>query len=335
MSETTRRTFLQQAAAAGGAATLTPRKTRNATAARPPKPSSKRTSKSEKPMPPIIDTHQHLWDLTQFDIPWLKGDGPLARNHVLADYERESQGLNIVKTVYMEVDVAPADRVREAESVLALCRRPDTLLAGAVIGGNPLDKEFKAYVERFVGDKHFKGVRQVLHGGMERGTCLLPSFVASMNLLGEHNLIYDLCLRPDEIADGTKLARQCPHTRFVLDHCGNPDIYAASDSPARLQWQQDMAQLADLPNVVCKISGIAAQVKKGAKPSEDLAPLVNHCVHVFGHDRVMFASDWPVCTLGVPLRGWVEALQAIAQSWGESDRRKLFHDNAQRFYALE
>jgi L-fuconolactonase len=290
--------------------------------------------KGDNLMLPIIDTHQHLWDLTQFDIPWLKGGGPLSRNHVLSDYEREAQGLNIVQTVYMEVDVAPADRIREAETVLALCHQPHTPLAGAVIGGNPLDKDFKAYVERFVHDKHFKGVRQVLHGGQERGTCLLPPFVSSMDLLGEHNLIYDLCMRPDEIADGAKLARQCPHTRFVLDHCGNPDIYAASDSPERLQWQRDMAELAQCPNVVCKISGIVAQVRQGVKPAEDLAPLVNHCVQVFGHDRVMFASDWPVCTLGASLADWVHALQTITQAWSDTDRRNLFHDNAERFYAL-
>ena len=195
MPDVTRRTFLQQAAASG-VATLTPPKTRQATATKPPKTRPKRTPKMDKSLPPIIDTHQHLWDLTQFDIPWLKGDGPLSHNHTLADYEREAEGLNIVKTVYMEVDVAPADRVREAETVLALCHQPDTPLAGAVIGGNPLDKDFKAYVERFAGDKHFKGVRQVLHGGMERGTCLLPAFVNSMNVLGEHNLLYDLCMRP-------------------------------------------------------------------------------------------------------------------------------------------
>lgn len=285
-------------------------------------------------MIPIIDTHQHLWDLSQLHLPWLDGGGPLSKSHVLADYAREAQGLNIVQTVYMEVDVEPAQRIKEAELVLELCRQPHTPLAGAVIGGNPLDGGFAAYVERFSGDPHVRGIRQVLHGGQERGCCLKPEFVRAMQLLGTRKLLFDLCMRPDELEDGAKLAQQCPNTRFVLDHCGNPNIHAAPDSPEHLQWKRGLAAVSHHTNVVCKISGIIAQLKPGEDASRLLAPFVQTCVEAFGHDRVMFASDWPVCTLGASLHTWVTSLQAITTHWSETDRRKLFHDNAARVYGL-
>ncbi len=285
-------------------------------------------------MLPIIDTHQHLWDLSKLHLPWLAGGGKLAANHVLADYEREAAGLNIVNTVYMEVDAEATQRVLEAEIVLGLCRQKDTLLVGAVIGGDPLDSGFAAYVERFSGDRHVKGVRKVLHGGLERGTCLKPEFVRAMRLLGARKLLFDLCLRPNELEDGVKLTHQCPDTRFVLDHCGNPNIHAALDSPEHIGWKRGIAELAEQPNIVCKISGIIAQLKPGEDASSLLAPFVNTCVQSFGHDRVMFASDWPVCTLGASLRTWVETLQAIVADWNEADKRKLFHDNASHVYGL-
>lgn len=288
-----------------------------------------------EPSLPIIDTHQHLWDLTIQNIPWLAGDGPLSRKFMLADYEHDAQGLNITQTVYMEVDVAPSERSREAERVLALCRDPQSPLAGAVIGGNPLEPLFDYYAKYFAVDPYVKGVRQVLHGGLKPGTCLDPQFVANVQRLGAHDLIFDLCMRPGELEDAAQLVRQCPDTRFVLDHCGNPDIHADPASPEHQNWQRGIAELARLPNVVCKISGIVAQVKSGERPDLLLAPFVGECARAFGPDRIMFASDWPVCTLGATLRGWVEALQTITKDWRSEDKRKLFHDNAQRFYKLD
>jgi len=282
-------------------------------------------------MIPIVDTHQHLWDLTRFHLPWLDGGGPLAMSHTPEVYARATAGLNVVKTVYMEVDVEASQRVAEAEYVLGLCADPKNPMAGAVIGGNPADDGFIAYIQRFVSNPHLKGVRQVLHGSMPPGTCLQPLFRRHMDYLAEVGLRFDLCLRSTELRDGAQLAVECPDTPFVLDHCGNADPKATD----RSQWEQDIAAVAQRPNVVCKISGIIASARPGTWTADDLAPIILHCAEVFGRDRIMFASDWPVCTLTATFRQWVEALQSIVADWSESDRRKLFHDNAVRFYQLE
>ena len=282
-------------------------------------------------MIPIVDTHQHLWDLQQFHLPWLDGGGPLAHNHTPTDYRREIEGLTVVKTVYMEVDVEASQKAAEAEYVLGLCADPNNPMAGAVIGGNPAADGFAAYVARFQSNPSLKGVRQVLHGGLPAKTCLQPEFVRGVRLLGEAGLRFDLCLRSTDLLDGAQLAEWCPDTRFILDHCGNADPKAADQS----QWERDIAAVAEQQNVVCKISGIVASTQPNAWTADELAPIIRHCAAVFGPDRIMFGSDWPVCTLTATYRQWVEALQTIVAGWSEADQYKLFHDNAVRFYELQ
>lgn len=280
-------------------------------------------------MIPIIDTHQHLWDLEKFALGWVRGS--LAKSHLMSDYRREAQGLNIVKTIYMEVAVAPEQQAAEAEYVIDLCRRGDNPMAAAVIGGRPGTDGFKAYIARFAGDDCIKGVRQTLHGGTPKGTCLEPEFVRDIRLLGEKGLRFDLCLRADDLADGAALADLCPETSFILDHCGNADAQAKDLS----SWRRGMDAIARRGNVVCKVSGIVASARPGAWNAEDLAPIVRHTAAAFGKDRVLFGSDWPVCTRAATLRQWVEALQHIVADWPEPERRALFHDNAARFYGID
>jgi L-fuconolactonase len=283
-----------------------------------------------EPSVPILDTHQHLWDLSRFRLPWLDGGGPLARSHVLDDYRAAAEGLNVVGTVYMEVDVEPAQKRAEAEYVVELCARDDTPLAGAVIGGFPADERFEGYLDAAARSPFVKGVRQVLHGGTPAGYCLGDDFVRGIRLLGARGLTFDLCLRPGELADGARLAERCPDTRFILDHCGNAPVRGEDLS----DWKRGIDAVAARPNTVCKISGIVAGARPGEWRPDDLAPAILQCVEAFGHDRVMFGSDWPVCTLAATYRQWVEALRTIVASWNEEDRRKLFHDNAARFYGL-
>jgi len=287
-------------------------------------------------MLPIVDTHQHLWDLTKFRLPWLKGAGELNRSFVTKDYAEAAAGLNIVKAVYMEVDVAPDQKAAEAEHVIGLCRRGEGPTVAAVIGGLPGSEGFRDYITRFKGNPYVKGVRQVLHGA-KAGACLEAAFVGSIRLLGELGMSFDLCMAPRLLADGAKLVEQCPDTRFVVDHCGNIDPRAfrpGGDRAAADAWRRDMARLAKSDRAICKISGIVASLPKGEWTAADLAPAINHCIETFGPDRVVFASDWPVCTRAATLRQWVEALEAVIRSRSEADQRRLLHDNAARFYGL-
>ena len=283
----------------------------------------------EKSPLPIIDTHQHLWDLGKFRLPWITKGHQLNRNYLMSDYLAATKGLGVVQAVYMEVDVAPKQQLAEAEEVIAVCKRGDTPMRAAVISGRPAADDFAQYIKRFQGSPYVKGLRQVLHGeGTKAGYCLDRKFIAGVRLLGELGLRYDLCLRHGELLDGAKLAGMCKGTRFVLDHCGNPDLKKHE------QWKKDLAAVAKHENVVCKVSGVVASAPPGQWQAKDLAPVVNHTLDTFGPDRVMFGGDWPVCLLAATYAEWVHALQEIVAGRKVEEQRKLFHDNAVRFYGL-
>ena len=292
---------------------------------------------------PIIDTHQHLWDLIEFKPPWLSDADPrIAAKHDMADYLAETAGLNLVKAVYMEVDVAPEHQILEADYVLGLIQSGKTPTVAAVISGRPNSANFPEVMGRYRNNPLIKGVRQVLHAPTaEKGLCLEPQFVKSVQLLGEMGKSFDLCMRPTELADGATLAEKCPETRFILDHCGNADPKAwqsktkQSSEPIHSvdQWKKDLETMAKRPNVVCKISGIVARAPAGWT-SSDLAPAINFCLDQFGPNRVMFGGDWPVCKLGASFAQWVNALKEIVDVRPMADQKKLFHDNARALYGL-
>lgn len=285
---------------------------------------------------PIVDTHQHLWDLTKFELPWTKGAdvSSLAKSFVSSDYLKAIEGSNVVKSVYMEVDVTPAQQSKEADYVIDICQKGDTPMVAAVISGRPNSEEFKPYITKYAGSKYIKGVRQVLHSDVTpAGYCLDPKFVNGIKLLGDLGLSFDLCMRPGELMDAVKLIDQCPKTRFIVDHCGNMTVQS-TDEELRARWKKGMLELAKRPNTVCKISGLIASAKPATWKTEDLAPILNFSMETFGPDRIMFGGDWPVCTLAASYKQWVDALKTITAKASEENRKKLFHDNAVKFYGL-
>ncbi|HEV3021847.1 MAG TPA: amidohydrolase family protein [Pirellulales bacterium] len=316
-----RRTFLQQASklAAAGCALQTA------------SPLFTKAAEMSEPLP-IVDTHQHLWDLNRFHLPWIKPGDPLARSFVMSDYREATAGLDVVKTVYMEVDVDPTQQDAEIEYVTDLCRADGNPMTAAVVSGRPASEGFVKYLARHKDNPYVRGIRQVLHvPGTPRGYCLEQPFVAGIRRLGEHGWSFDLCMRSDELADAVKLVDQCPDTRFVLDHCGNASVLADDLT----LWRRDIAELARRKSVIGKVSGIIASGAGGKWTIENLAPIVNHTLEVFGPERVVFGGDWPVCTLAAGFREWVEALRAIVADRPAAEQRKLFHDNAVRFYRLK
>jgi len=290
----------------------------------------------------IIDTHQHLWDREMFRLPWLNGAPEvLQKNYRTADYKAAVAGAN-AQAIYMEVDVDPAQHLAEAVHVVSLCRSDEHPTVAAVVGGRPASPDFATYVDTLRRHPEIKGIRQVLHNEQTpEGYCLQDDFVKGIRRLGEIGLSFDLCLRPTELASGVELARCCPDTRFIVDHCGNADPKAlgktASDEKPWHEaepWKREMAALADLDNTICKISGIVARAPQGWR-SDDLAPIVNHCLDSFGPDRVVFGSDWPVCLLGGSLRQWMDAADEIVSRRPDEEQARFWRDNARRWYRLE
>src|SRR3954453_8230711 len=280
----------------------------------------------------IVDSHQHVWDLQQFHLPWLDRAGPvLKRDYSIQDYQEAAAGLNVRRAVYVEVSVEPAQRPAEVEAVTELCRRTDVPTAVAVIGGSPAAEGFREYIIRFKDNPVVRGVRESFRKGSARDA----RFVEGIKLLGALGLSFDLLAGPDTLGGAAELAGACPETRMILDHCGggsaawfaapaaDTDAHAARDL-----WQLGITKLAARPNVYCKISGVAEGAGAANVTPDGLAPVVNHCLDQFGPDRVVFGSNWPVCLNAITFRGWVDLLTRMTTGRGDAFAHKLFRDNA-------
>jgi len=289
---------------------------------------------------PIVDCHQHLWDLSRQKLSWLQGNDTLGRSFVMKDYLAAIEGTGITKAVYMEVDVDKDEKILEGEIVTDLCKQAGSPTVAAVLGCIPDAPDFANYVNHWKKNPFVRGFRTVLSGDNDQ--CVMPNFVRGIQTIGEAGFRFDLCTSPKGLANCVKLVKSCPDTRFIVDHCGNVEIKAwrlqnRNDEASRkmiLEWKRDMTMLAGKQDTICKISGIVAQVPKGWT-AEDIAPAINFCLDTFGPERVVVGSDWPVCLMGATLVEWIKALREIIASRPDSDQRKLLYVNAVRHYAIE
>ena len=287
---------------------------------------------------PIIDTHQHLWDLDLFPLKWVKP--PLDKNFLMEDYMKAIEGQSVVKSIYMEVAVPPELRRKEAEWALELCKNPNNLMVGAVIKVDPTVPEFESEIGSLAANPYLKGIRYSFRSAEE---ILIPRVIENIRLLGELGLSFDLNLNPRLLHIGNQLLEECQGTRFILNHCGGADPAAFFPEEKKIpreprhdrdQWYKEMERLAQHANIICKLSGIVDNVDDYPLTAADLAPIINHCLETFGPDRVIFAGDWPVCLRNMPLARWIETLKEVVASRSLTDQRKLFHDNAAAFYGV-
>jgi predicted TIM-barrel fold metal-dependent hydrolase len=277
----------------------------------------------------IVDTHQHLWDLDLFRYCWLQSLPELNRSFRMNDYLEAVEGLRIVKSVHLEADVDEPYMLDETRHWLALADRTDNPLEGVVACGRPERKDFTAYVDKIAGHPKLKGMRRVLHTQPdELGREKL--FVENVATLSGYGLSFDICVLARQLPVAIHLVSRCPDVSFILDHCGVPPVKERILDP----WRSYIREIAKLPNVVCKVSGLVAYADRQNWSAEDLRPYVDHAIGCFGWERVMFGSDWPVCTLAASYKQWVEALLTITSSAGQGNQKQLFHDNAVRVYRL-
>ena len=291
---------------------------------------------------PIVDTHQHFWNLDRFKLNWLdEAPAVLKRSFGLNDYLAATKGLNIVKAIYLEVDVIPEQHNDEAKFVTEISSNPKYPTVAGVISGRPENEGFAKYITPYRDNPHIKGLRRLMET-TPNGFCLQSRFIESLQLLGKLGKHFEITIQPTQLNDTLELVKRCPDTRFVIDHCGTADPKAflpeaqrggATPMHEAKPWEEAMSELASQSNTVCKISGIVAHAPKNWE-AEQLAPIVNHCLDRFGSERVMFGGDWPVCLIGARYDQWLNGLKEIVSNRPAQEQRKLFHDNAMRFYQL-
>lgn len=276
----------------------------------------------------IIDTHQHLWDQELFSFSWCKNHSRLNRNFHMADYLEATRGFGLKKSVHVEADVDEPYMLDETRYILALANQ-DTPIEGVVACGRPEHENFLHYIDQIAGHPKLKGIRRILHTQPDDlGT--RPVFVDHVRRLSEYDLSFDICVLARQLPVAINLVDKCPKVSFILDHCGVPLVKEKILHP----WREHIKEIAGFPNIVCKVSGLVAYAHLDDWTPEDLQPYIDHVIECFGWDRVMFGSDWPVCTLAASFEQWVKALDFATRAASATERHKLFHDNAARVYRL-
>jgi predicted TIM-barrel fold metal-dependent hydrolase len=296
----------------------------------------------------IIDPHHHLWDLERHDYPWLRpqtphpaGDlTPICRSYRLDDFLADAAGIELVKSVHLQAEIDRSDPVAETAWLQAVADAPGSrgFPHGIVAFADLADPKVKATLERHCGYANMRGIRYLLnyeageplYCAAERGDWLHdPQWRKGYALLARYGLSFDLQIFWQQMEDALDLARTFPDTQIILNHTGMP---RKSDRAYVEAWRNGMRALAAAPNVAMKISGLGMFHHDWT--AELIRPWVLDAIEMFGTDRSMFASNFPVDRLHANYHTVWQAFDRITADFAPAERRKVFYDNAARFYRL-
>lgn len=276
----------------------------------------------------VVDTHAHFWDVERLTYPWIEKGSPFDRSFHLDDYQRVSAGLPIARMVFVECDAHARLSIAEAEWVAGLARI-DPRIQGIVARVSLMEDDALATLDKMVAMPLVRGIRDNIQGH-EPGFALQERFVGGVRAVHRHGLHFELCLKHDQLEETIELVRRCPEGQFVLDHCAKPDIKAGLRQP----WRSQIREMARLPNIVCKISGLVTEADWDNWQPDEILWYARAAVEAFGPDRVMFGSDWPVNEVAGGYVRWFQLAQALSAPWTQGEQEAFFWKNAERVYRL-
>ena len=321
--------------------------------------------------PGVVDCHHHLWDLRsrRFEMvrrfrrwrrtrhglrdliehryEWLHADPPLdtflgdysaiQRDYLIEDYLADARPAGVVKSVHVQCEFDYADPVGETEWLQGLADRGG-FPHGIVGFANLADPAVGAVVDAHAAFANFRGVRQNLNFDpddprrcfADRGDYLSdPAWRRGFALLADRGLSFDLQILPMQMPAAYEALAACPETAVVLDHVGLPLDRSAG---ALDLWRAGMRRLASLPSVAVKLSGFG-MIDRDPR-SEAIRPILLETIEMFGVDRCMFASNFPVDSVGGALVDFFDAYRSVVADFGEDEQAALFAGNAERFYRI-
>ncbi len=280
---------------------------------------------------PIVDSHVHLYDIERFRYGWLDGAPRLKRTSLIADFDAARGSVEVDKIVFAEVAVDPGLHLQEAAFIQGLADS-DPRLCGMVAHA-PLEKgpAIEADLVKLKQHRTLRGIRRLIETERDPSFCLEPAFIDAVRLLPKHGLTFDICVKHWALTYGLELARRCPEVTFILDHIGKPGIRHGLREP----WWGQIREMAALPNVVCKVSGVITEADHARWRKEEVKPYVAHVIEAFGFDRAMYGSDWTVSQLSHAYPDFVDILDEVVAGASEAERRKLYRETAIRIYRLE
>ncbi|MFD2256749.1 amidohydrolase family protein [Luteolibacter algae] len=274
----------------------------------------------------MIDSHHHLWNYSVEEYDWIPTGSPLAQNQLLPELEAVTAEAGVTGTVVVQARQV----IEESDALLELADASDVIKA--VVGWVPLiDENVADDLERLSPASKFKGVRHVLQGEPDE-YFLRDDFHRGLAKLPDYDLIYDLLIFQRQLPVATQLVDRQPDLPIVLNHLAKPEARDGRIEPA---WREGMKELAKRENVIgVKFSALLTEFPEGEGNHETVAAYFQETLEIFGADKVMFGTDWPVCLLRTTYKEWTDSILRLTASLSASDREAIFKGNATRCYNI-
>lgn len=278
-------------------------------------------------MTPIIDAHQHFWQLGRFDYSWMDAPNlaPIRVDRLPGDLKPLIERADVQRTIFVQTQ----HNLDENRWVLQLADEYP-FIAG-VVGWIDLRSEgCEDQLAEFTADRRFVGIRHVVHDEADDRWVVHPDTIRGLKVLERHAVPFDLLFYVRHLPHAVTLAETLPDLPMVIDHLAKPPIRDGDFDP----WLDYFRAASRYPNLYCKLSGMITEADWRLWAAADLKPYVHHALDLFGPDRLMFGSDWPVCELAGTYGQVVNALNDALGPISEAERIAIFGGTASRFYRL-
>ena len=293
----------------------------------------------------IVDAHHHLWDLDACRYPWLMARGeqrffgdptPIQKNYLVDDFRHDARDYALEASVHIQVGVAEGDELRETEWLEATAQA--TGLPSAIVAFCALERaDALDRIDAQLAFSRVRGIRQIIGRSdaedARTGSGKLvadPTWLENLRVVGDMGLSFDLQLTPPQAPAVAEALSQAPGTPVALCHCGSPWDQSAEGLAS---WRRGMQLLAELPQVSCKISGLGMFDHDWTL--ESIRPIVEACVDLFGTDRCMLGSNFPVDKLHADYSRVWRAFEAILAPLPDAEQARLFGATARSFYRID
>ncbi|MYS85294.1 amidohydrolase family protein [Embleya scabrispora] len=278
-----------------------------------------------------VDAHHHLWDTNERAYRWMDGAwaDPLRGRFRPAELVAAMRNSGPIETIAVQ---AVTDTAESAE-LLAIAADPATPVA-AVVGWvdltAPDTADQIAVLRDGPGGERLVGIRHLVQDEPDPRWLLRADVGRSLAALTAAGLVYDLLVKPPQLAAAWQVAREHPEQSFVLDHIGKPEIGVGAWEP----WATTIRRLGSLPNVAVKVSGLVTEADWRDWTVEQILPYARHALEAFGPERAMFGSDWPVCTLAASYDDVLSLTAQLCTDLSTTERDRVFGDTARAVYGI-
>lgn len=278
---------------------------------------------------PVIDAHHHLWDPARAVYPWMtEALDPIRRRFGVEDLVPLLDAAGVDASVLVQTR-SSSDESREFLATAAGTSRIAGVVAWTDLTGPAIDDDI-ASLRAATGGDRLVGIRHQVHDEDDPEWLLQRDVRRGLAAVERAGLVYDLLVRAREMPVALEVVRAMPDQRFVIDHLAKPPIRDGAMSP----WAELLEPFAELPNVTCKLSGLLTEADWSSWTIADLAPYVDRALALFGPDRMLFGSDWPVSLLAAPYQTVVDTARALLAGLSDDERAAVMGGTAAEVYDL-